>query len=336
MGFFRKYFIPHEENENRPHFWREASVLSLALIILIVFITASSGRFLISRGTFTAAVISGVLADLANQDRQVEMLGMLAINPILERAATLKANDMASKSYFAHTSPEGKNPWYWFKEAGYEFSYAGENLAVNFSDSALVNQAWMNSPGHRKNILNGNFTEVGIATAEGMYEGRPTVFVVQLFGKPATLQVEEEGTSAVSSEKQKIETTVPKTSVATKTKEVLSTVASTSVLGAEGESELFVAVAKEPIEIEQANSSVASPAVTASSLSIFLSSPSMLLRFLFSVLAAIIVLALLFTAVVEFTRHHSRHLLYALLLLALIAILFYLYHAVLFAPLLIL
>jgi hypothetical protein len=98
----------------------------------------------------------------------------------------MKANDMATKGYFAHTSPEGLSPWYWFKQAGYDFVYAGENLAVNFSDSAEVDKAWMNSPGHRDNILNTKYTEVGIATANGMYQGRPTTFVVQEFGRPMT------------------------------------------------------------------------------------------------------------------------------------------------------
>ena len=48
-------------------------------------------------------------------------------------AAQAKADDMATKGYFAHTSPDGKNSWYWFKQAGYTFTYAGENLALDFS-----------------------------------------------------------------------------------------------------------------------------------------------------------------------------------------------------------
>jgi hypothetical protein len=92
---------------------------------------------------------------------------------------------MAKNSYFAHVSPSGLNSWYWFKQAGYSFSYAGENLAVDFTDSDAVNQAWLDSPTHRANILNGHYTEIGIATAEGTFEGHPTTFVVQMFGRPA-------------------------------------------------------------------------------------------------------------------------------------------------------
>jgi hypothetical protein len=96
----------------------------------------------------------------------------------------MKANDMAEKGYFAHTSPEGKTPWYWFKQAGYDYSYAGENLAVNFFESKDVAEAWMNSPTHRANIVKKDYTEIGIAVATGMYEGRQSVFVAQLFGTP--------------------------------------------------------------------------------------------------------------------------------------------------------
>src|SRR3989344_546950 len=121
------------------------------------------------------------LIELANDDRAGINLAPLKINPVLVLAAELKAQDMALKNYFAHTSPEGLSPWYWFDKAGYNFAYAGENLAIDFSESANVNAAWMNSPGHRANILNKNFTEIGIATAKGYYQGRETIFVVQLF-----------------------------------------------------------------------------------------------------------------------------------------------------------
>jgi hypothetical protein len=92
---------------------------------------------------------------------------------------------MVKNNYFAHTSPAGISPWYWFVNVGYNFTAAGENLAVDFSDSADVTSAWMNSPEHRANILNGGFTEIGMATAQGTFEGRQAVYVVELFGTPA-------------------------------------------------------------------------------------------------------------------------------------------------------
>ena len=127
-----------------------------------------------------ASVVSAVLVDLTNADRKANALGVPHGKSDTRRCRSGKANDMAAKSYFAHTSPEGLTPWHWFFKNGYRFKYAGENLAVNFSDSAEVERAWMNSPGHRANILNGKFTEVGIAISFGKYDGRDVVFVAQL------------------------------------------------------------------------------------------------------------------------------------------------------------
>jgi hypothetical protein len=96
----------------------------------------------------------------------------------------LKAQDMAAKGYFAHTSPEGRSPWYWFDQAGYKFIFAGENLAVNFDETKDVENALLASPTHRANILDKNFTEIGIATYPGEYKGMRTTFVVESFGTP--------------------------------------------------------------------------------------------------------------------------------------------------------
>jgi hypothetical protein len=96
----------------------------------------------------------------------------------------MKANDMATKSYFAHTSPEGKTPWYWLSQVGYNYQYAGENLAINFTDSKDVTNAWMASPTHKANIVKGNYTEIGTGIATGIYEGRETVFVAQVYANP--------------------------------------------------------------------------------------------------------------------------------------------------------
>jgi uncharacterized protein YkwD len=154
-----------------------------AFVIGSVFLMSSLQNFFMATNQF-ASVVSSVLVDLANTDRAAYNLGGLTVNPTLTKAAQAKADDMAAKGYFAHNSPDGVDSWHWFKQAGYDFQHAGENLAVDFSDSADVERAWMNSPTHRDNILNNKYTEVGIATASGFYQGKPTVFVVQMFGSP--------------------------------------------------------------------------------------------------------------------------------------------------------
>jgi hypothetical protein len=182
----KDYFIPHEGNDHKPHMVRDVSIVALTTVLVLTFGFSVFQALLIRTSVeFTAAVVPGVLVDLANKDREGDGLADLTVSPILEEAARMKAEHMAMNEYFAHTSPDGLNPWYWFYRAGYNFINAGENLAVNFVDSGDVEQAWMNSPGHRANIMNGSFTEIGIAAVPGHYKGKKTIFVVQLFGTPA-------------------------------------------------------------------------------------------------------------------------------------------------------
>ncbi|KKW26617.1 MAG: hypothetical protein UY70_C0021G0017 [Candidatus Kaiserbacteria bacterium GW2011_GWB1_52_6] len=185
----RRFWLPKKllpkDKGSRRKFEFAGSVATAAFSMLIITIFCVTGlQEVLLRSSNVAAVVSAVLVDLANIDRVQGNLGTLKMNPVLVAAAQAKANDMAAKGYFAHTSPEGINSWYWFKQAGYAFEYAGENLAVDFSDSGDVNAAWMGSVSHRENIMNGHYTEIGIATAAGYYLGHPTIFVVQEFGSP--------------------------------------------------------------------------------------------------------------------------------------------------------
>ena len=160
-----------------------ASLIAFLVLIVGTFFGPGLHQYAL-RSPNVAAVVSAILVDLANEDRTENELNTLTLNPTLVAVAQAKANDMAEKGYFAHTSPEGRDPWYWFNAEGYEYRNAGENLAVDFSDSGDIEKAWMSSPKHRENILNEKYTEIGIAMAEGTYEGHPTTFVVQVFGTP--------------------------------------------------------------------------------------------------------------------------------------------------------
>lgn len=131
-----------------------------------------------------AAVNMPALVELTNQDRAAQGLGLVRENALLDQAAEAKASDMAAKGYFAHTSPDGKTSWTWFQMAGYKYSRAGENLAEGFPDAQSVETAWLNSPSHRENIMNGKYTEVGFGTATGVYQGHEVIFVAEMFGTP--------------------------------------------------------------------------------------------------------------------------------------------------------
>lgn len=119
---------------------------------------------------------------LVNKSRKAEGLEELSMNYRLNQAAQWKAEDMIANNYFAHTSPEGLSPWYWFGVYGYDYKYAGENLAVSFTSSESQHNAWMKSSRHKKNILNPDYQETGIAVKEGVIGGYFTTITVQMFG----------------------------------------------------------------------------------------------------------------------------------------------------------
>ena len=123
---------------------------------------------------------------LTNQDRAVHGLTGVTEDALLDAAAQYAAEDMAANGYFSHVSPDGKDPWYWLNQVGYRYSYAGENLAVNFTDSEDVQTAWMESPTHKANIMKREYTHVGFGTANGIYEGKETTFVVEFLAAPPT------------------------------------------------------------------------------------------------------------------------------------------------------
>jgi uncharacterized protein YkwD len=124
-----------------------------------------------------------IILEETNKQRLANSLPVLTLNSQLNKAAELKAADMAQNNYFAHNSPAGLTSWHWFDEVGYNFRYAGENLAADFNSPREVVQAWMVSPSHRKNILDNKFTEIGLAIVKGNYNGHSSLLVVQMFGR---------------------------------------------------------------------------------------------------------------------------------------------------------
>ncbi len=180
-----RLFIPHSDNNYKPHLLRKNVTIALALAILVVqFAFVVSVTKILPQSGYVASVLVAVIVDETNSERVSLGLTQLTRNKVLDQAAQEKANDMATREYFSHISPEGNTPWYWLDITGYDYQYAGENLAVNFTDSHRIVNAWMKSPSHRANMVNGVYTEIGMATAEGMYKGKLALFVVQFFGTP--------------------------------------------------------------------------------------------------------------------------------------------------------
>lgn len=186
LQWFKDYLIPHQKNGYKPSFFGKESIVVILTILLLIELAYLGQLFIVVKKTdFLAAVLPSVLSILANEDRIVNNAIPLTVNPLLAQAAIKKAEDMVKKGYFSHTSPEGVLPWYWLDKVGYNYSYAGENLAVNFTDSKDVQNAWLNSSAHKANIIKKEFKEIGIGTAEGKYQGKDATFVVEFFGTPA-------------------------------------------------------------------------------------------------------------------------------------------------------
>lgn len=130
---------------------------------------------------------AGLLSS-TNVERKQNALAGLTLNPTLSQAAQAKANDMITRNYWSHVTPDGQEPWVFINQTGYAYQAAGENLAYGFADNVSTVTGWMNSPGHRANILNGVYSEVGFGIAHSpdyQGEGEQTI-VVALYAKPAT------------------------------------------------------------------------------------------------------------------------------------------------------
>jgi hypothetical protein len=134
-------------------------------------------------GTSSAITIEELIR-ISNVQRTKNGLLPLVFNPALAAAASAKGQDMFANNYWAHVSPTGVDPWAWLKNSGYDYLYAGENLAKDFVESSAVVNAWMASPSHRDNILNPKFKDIGIAVLDGNLNGYNTTLVVQMLATP--------------------------------------------------------------------------------------------------------------------------------------------------------
>ncbi len=105
------------------------------------------------------------VVNLVNQERTSRGLGALSVSSALTNTATLKSQDMAKNNYFSHTSPTYGSPFDMMKQFGISYRTAGENIAMGQTTPAQVMNAWMNSEGHRANILNSSFTKIGVGVA---------------------------------------------------------------------------------------------------------------------------------------------------------------------------
>lgn len=158
-----------------------------AFLLLTLVVVGGSVALAVSRTSNAQGDdqnMAAAVLELTNNERTDRGLTSLTENNRLERAARAKAQDMFVEGYFAHTSPEGRAPWFFIDAAAYAYVYAGENLAIDYTDPVAVMDAWMKSPTHAENILTQQYRDIGIAVVHGQMKGRETTLIVQMFGTP--------------------------------------------------------------------------------------------------------------------------------------------------------
>lgn len=346
-------FIPHEGNNFKPNFLERTSMGAMLVLVLLSFAIANIQSLVwVSSDWMVSSILPSVIVKLTNNERGTESITALRRSSTLDAAAQLKADDMVTHGYFAHYSPDGLSPWHWFDAVSYTYVHAGENLAVHFTDSDEVVAAWMQSPGHRANIMNGEYTEIGIGTAKGTYKGVPTVFVVQLFGTPGIpkptaslppVAVVTETVPLATAQgiaEEVITTASPaRTLVTTSTVAAVSTTSETQNRALEDMSDENV-VATYPSTMmftdlaTTSNTAVTAALTTTNTQKIAGSSevsvlgrvaiqPKAWLSVIYIVLALVVVLALILSVAIEWRKQHPVQVAYASGMLAVMAFLFY-------------
>lgn len=190
VSVLRHLFHPQRSNNHRPRVLHPHAFTYLSLIALGFFGLVNSSLIKLDRFGYVLGFASNIspnqVVEFTNAERARLGLLPLTFNAKLAAAAMAKGQDMFDDQYWAHLAPDGKEPWSFIREAGYTYKVAGENLARDFYSTSDMMAAWMNSPTHKANIINGNYKEIGIAVIDGNLLGHETTLVVQMFGTQPT------------------------------------------------------------------------------------------------------------------------------------------------------
>lgn len=327
------------KNRYSPYLIQKVAMVGMFLLVLLSFTLASlQAVFWQKSDWLVGAVLPAVVVDLTNIERDGANTVKLTRNVLLDKAAELKAEHMAKNNYFAHYSPEGVSPWYWFEQVSYQYAHAGENLAVHFTDSDAVVEAWMNSPTHRANIVNANYTEIGVGTAKGTLDGFPTVFVVQLFGAPAAIsqaatpKTAEAEVVAVASKPEAPKMAKPVEPEPKEEAERLALAEETapaSVVLSESDDletvSTYIATSS-GLPVSESVVSASAPSASYSSWwQSLVTSPNKTLQLMYMLVSVAVIALLLFSVAASLYKSEPRQMVYGLALLVIMASLFYLH-----------
>lgn len=168
---------------------KNININKIGFIIALFFTFTGLSQGNIALG---ASISAGEMINLTNDSRAEAGLHSLLVNEKLMEAARKKADDMFEFQYFDHNSPSGSTPWDFIRSTGYDYKYAGENLAIDFVTAASAHRALMESSSHRENILSSKYTEIGIVAIEGTFNGNKSIIIVEEFGSPLLEKVSGE------------------------------------------------------------------------------------------------------------------------------------------------
>jgi len=151
------------------------------LSILLIFISLNPAVFAQEKSYQDTRAFEREVIRLVNVERAKVGLKPLSENVKLSKVARIKSQDMINKKYFSHYSPTYGSPFDMMKKFGIRFTAAGENIAMGQKTPMEVMNAWMNSAGHRRNILNPNFTQIGVGVAK---DSKGRLYWTQMFIRP--------------------------------------------------------------------------------------------------------------------------------------------------------
>lgn len=193
-GYLRDLFIPHSGNNYHPHALHPKRLLFYTISITAVKALSVAILLLLPIGAWLTPDVlrqqSLKIIELTNAVRRNVGLSQLRENNSLDNAGLAKAQDMLLNQYFAHLNSQKQNMRYWLSQVGYDFAAAGENLAMGFADAESVVNGWSKSPTHYANLVDKNYSEIGVGAVSGPYQGFETTLVAQYFGLPAALPAE--------------------------------------------------------------------------------------------------------------------------------------------------
>jgi hypothetical protein len=180
----------HKTAKKHPHHYAKVYWPYIPLVLFVI-VGLWVGKPFVERSqrgvlAYTTDVTSADLLVDTNQARQDQGSQAVTINPQLSQAAQAKANDMVARNYWSHITPDGKTPWVFIDETGYQYKKAGENLAFGFVDTNDIITGWLNSPAHKQNLLDSAYSQVGFGVANSQnYQGNgPETVVVAFYGEP--------------------------------------------------------------------------------------------------------------------------------------------------------